>query len=353
MNNQTKYKTIGLMSGTSLDGLDIAFCEFEFVDGKWAFEIIYGETIPYSDEWKNRLQNAPNIPSKELIKLDLEYGHYLGEQTALFIDKYKLKPDLVASHGHTVFHKPEKRYTLQIGNGEALRTQINCPLVFDFRTQDVIMGGEGAPLVPIGDALLFNEFDACINIGGFANISMEKDGQRLAWDICPANIMMNPIAEKLGNAYDKNGDWAREGRISHALLEELNNLVFYKEKAPKSLGKEWVEEKINPLIQKYTISDKDFLCTLLEHISIQIARDLEGVEGKIIFTGGGVFNQFLMEQIQKKIEASIVIPDSQIIDFKEALIFAFMAVLRIRGEINILASVTGVPKNHSSGRILE
>jgi anhydro-N-acetylmuramic acid kinase len=341
------------MSGTSLDGLDLAYCEFDLVNGKWSFEIVYGETIPYSDEWKNRLQNAPNISPKELTKLDMEYGHYLGEQTALFIKRDHLNPDLVASHGHTVFHKPKEGYTLQIGDGAALRSHIKCPLVYDFRTQDVEFGGQGAPLVPIGDALLFNAFDACINIGGFANISMEKNGQRLAWDICPANIIMNPIAEKLGNAYDRNGDWAREGRINHALFVELNDIVFYKEKAPKSLGKEWVEEIINPLIQKYTISDKDLLRTLLEHISVQIARDLEGVEGKILFTGGGVFNHFLMEQIQEIIEATIVIPDSQIIDFKEALIFAFMAVLRIRGEINILASVTGATKNHSSGKIIQ
>jgi anhydro-N-acetylmuramic acid kinase len=341
------------MSGTSLDGLDLAYCEFDLVNGKWSFEIVYGETIPYSDEWKNRLQNAPNISPKELTKLDMEYGHYLGEQTALFIKRYHLNTDLVASHGHTVFHKPKEGYTLQIGDGAALRSHIKCPLVYDFRTQDVEFGGQGAPLVPIGDALLFNAFDACINIGGFANISMEKNGQRLAWDICPANIIMNPIAEKLGNAYDRNGDWAREGRINHALFVELNDIVFYKEKAPKSLGKEWVEEIINPLIQKYTISDKDLLRTLLEHISVQIARDLEGVEGKILFTGGGVFNHFLMEQIQEIIEATIVIPDSQIIDFKEALIFAFMAVLRIRGEINILASVTGATKNHSSGKIIQ
>jgi len=245
------------MSGTSLDGLDLAYCEFDLVNGKWSFEIVYGETIPYSDEWKNSLQNAANISPKELTKLDLEYGHYLGEQTALFIKRYHLNPDLVASHGHTVFHKPKEGYTLQIGDGAALRSHIKCPLVYDFRTQDVEFGGQGAPLVPIGDALLFNAFDACINFGGFSNISMEKNGQRLAWDICPANIIMNPIAEKLGNAYDRNGDWAREGRINHALFVELNEIVFYKEKAPKSLGKEWVEEIINPLIQKYTISDKD------------------------------------------------------------------------------------------------
>jgi anhydro-N-acetylmuramic acid kinase len=348
-----KYTAIGLMSGTSLDGLDLAYCVFELDDGKWSFEIVYGETIPYSLEWKNRLQKAPNISAKKLSELDLEYGHYLGEQTALFINKYHLKPELIASHGHTVFHKPEEGYTLQIGNGEALRSHINCPLVYDFRTQDVQLGGQGAPLVPIGDQLLFSEFDACINIGGFANISTETNNKRIAWDICPANIMMNPIAEKLGNSYDKNGDWAREGNLNQALLKELNSLDFYKDKAPKSLGKEWVEEMIIPLIEKYNISERDLLRTLLEHISEQIARDLDAIKGKVLFTGGGVFNQFLMERIQSKIKNNIAIPNQQTIDFKEALIFAFMGILRWQNKVNVLASVTGATQSHSSGKVID
>ncbi len=350
---KNRYTAIGLMSGTSLDGLDLAYCVFELEKGKWSFEIVNGETIPYARAWKNRLQNAPNISAEELEKLNMEYGHYLGEQTALFIAKHQLMPDLVASHGHTVFHKPEEGYTLQIGNGEALRSHINCPLIYDFRTQDVQLGGQGAPLVPIGDQLLFSEFDACINIGGFANISNNKDEKRIAWDICPANIMMNSIAEKLGKSYDENGDWAREGKLNQELLKELNSLNFYKEKAPKSLGKEWVEEMINPIIEKYSTSEKDLLRTLLEHISVQIVRDLETIEGKVLFTGGGVFNQFLMERIQSRIKNEVLIPNRQTIDFKEALIFAFMGVLRMQNKVNVLASVTGATQNHSSGKVID
>ncbi len=352
MNNQTKYKAIGLMSGTSLDGLDIAFCEFEFVDEKWAFEIIYGETIPYFLEWKKKLQNAPNISKGEIEKLDVEFGHYMGKHTAAFIQKHQLRPDLVASHGHTVFHKPEEGYTLQIGNGEALHSHIACPLVFDFRTQDVNLGGQGAPLVPIGDQLLFSDFDACINIGGFANISTLKNGNRVAWDICPANIIMNPIAEKLGKAYDYNGDWARCGNINVQLLEQLNSLGYYSESAPKSLGKEWVELEIEPIIRQLSISNNDLLRTLIEHISEQIANDLKDIERKLLFTGGGVFNKFLMERIKLKTSTEIIIPEKQLIDFKEALIFAFMGLLRTREEVNVLASVTGAKKNHSSGKTI-
>jgi len=341
------------MSGTSLDGLDIAYCEFVLIDNKWSFDIKYGKTLPYSNEWKTRLSNAPNVSEKDLKKLNIEYGHYLGMQAASFIQKYKLKPDFIASHGHTVFHKPDLGYTLQIGDGTALRSHLPCPLIYDFRTQDVALGGQGAPLVPIGDQLLFSDFDACINIGGFANISMQINGQRKAWDICPANIVMNPIAEKLGYAYDVDGDWAREGKLNKALLEELNALTYYAQAAPKSLGKEWVIENIDPILSRYNISEKDLLHTLVEHISSQISLNLFDIEGEFLFTGGGVFNQFLMKRIQDKTKGNVIIPSPKKIDFKEALIFAFMGILKMRNEINVLASVTGAKQDHSSGKIIE
>ncbi|MCK5857520.1 MAG: anhydro-N-acetylmuramic acid kinase [Bacteroidales bacterium] len=352
MSKQLRYKTIGLMSGTSLDGLDIAYCEFILNDGKWSFDIKHGKTFPYSEEWRNRLKNAHNISEDELNKLDIEFGHYLGMQTASFIQKYQLKPDLVASHGHTVFHKPEKGYTLQIGNGEALHSHLSCSLVYDFRTQDVELGGQGAPLVPIGDQLLFKEYDACINIGGFANVSMNIDGKRMAWDICPANIIMNPIAERLGYAYDVDGDWAKEGILNDALLKELNALSYYNQIAPKSLGKEWVIKNIDPILKKYKIPEKDLLHTMVEHISYQVSQDIKLTSGEFLFTGGGVFNQFLMKRIQDKTQANVVIPSPKKIDYKEALIFAFMGLLRLRNENNVLASVTGAKDDHSSGKVI-
>ena len=341
------------MSGTSLDGLDIAYCEFFIHNNKWYFEIKLGKTNSYSEEWKNRLENAPNISKDELRKLDIEYGHYIGMQTASFIRKYQLKPDLVASHGHTVFHKPEENYTLQIGDGTALRSHLPCTLVYDFRTPDVKLGGQGAPLVPIGDKLLFSDFEACINIGGFANISMQIDKERKAWDICPANIIMNPIAEKLGYAYDVDGDWAREGILNENLLKDLNAFEYYFQNAPKSLGKEWTERNIIPLLSKYNIREKDILNTLVEHISTQISNSLLGIEGRVLFTGGGVFNQFLMKQIQEKVQCKVVIPSPKKIDYKEALIFAFMGLLKLRKETNILSSVTGAMHNHSSGKVIK
>lgn len=352
MKTQTIYKTIGLMSGTSLDGLDIAYCEFFMHHNKWYFEIKVGKTLPYSTEWKTRLNNAPNISQEELKNIDIEFGHYLGIQTAHFIQKYQLKPDLVASHGHTVFHKPEENYTLQIGNGKALRAHLSCPLIYDFRTQDVALGGQGAPLVPIGDELLFSDFEACINIGGFSNISLQNHGNRIAWDICPANIILNPIAEKLGYPYDVDGDWAREGTLHAELLEELNAIDYYKQSAPKSLGKEWVNENIDPILSNYSIPEKDMLHTLVEHISIQISKSVTDVHGNILFTGGGVFNQFLMKQVKEKVKAKVVIPSPKKIDYKEAMIFAFMGLLKLRNKTNVLSSVTGAKHNHSSGKVI-
>jgi anhydro-N-acetylmuramic acid kinase len=352
MKTRTTYKTIGLMSGTSLDGLDIAYCEFLYQNDSWSFSIKHGKTIPYTSEWKKRLQNAPNITPDELVTLDIDFGNYLGKQCTTFIQKYNLNPNLVASHGHTVFHKPEDHFTLQIGNGASLRSHLPCPLVYDFRTQDVLLGGQGAPLVPIGDQFLFREFDACINIGGFANISMQLNGERRAWDICPANIIMNPVAEKLGYNYDIDGDWAREGSININLLQKLNSLAYYSESAPKSLGKEWVIETIEPILNDFKITEKNLLRTLVEHISTQITYNLHDINGEVLFTGGGVFNQFLMNQIQEKTKAKIVIPSPKKIDFKESLIFAFMGVLKIRNEVNVLASVTGAKENHSTGEVL-
>lgn len=346
------YRVIGLMSGTSLDGLDIAYCEFAIEEDKWSFEICKSETIFYSKKWKTTLQQAPNLTKNNLAKLSDEYGHYLGLQTAEFISKHKLEVDLVASHGHTVFHQPSKGITYQIGEGQAIRSHIPCPLVNDFRTPDVKLGGQGAPLVPIGDQLLFSSYEACINIGGFANISALDKGKRVAWDICPANTLMNPIAELLGSSYDANGKWARQGIVNKPLLEQLNALDYYMESPPKSLGKEWVEEVVIPIIEKANLQPKDLMHTLLEHISEQIALDLDGIYGPFLFTGGGVFNTFLMERIQAKTSTKVSIPSKTLIDFKEALIFAFMGLLRWKGEDNILSSVTGAKYNHSAGTII-
>lgn len=347
------FHALGLMSGTSLDGLDICHAAFEKDEnGKWNFEILNAFTFPYSEEWEKKLRNATKISAAELYELNSEYGFYLGEKVLEFIEKFQLKNiDLIASHGHTVFHQPEKKFTVQIGDGRAIKILTKIPVVYDFRSQDVLMGGNGAPLVPIGDELLFSEFDACLNIGGFSNISFNKNQRRIAFDICPVNIVLNKFAQKLGNNFDENGEFARSGKVNLELLAKLNSLDFYHKNPPKSLGIEWVSEHIFPLFEKE--NTVDVLATFTEHAAIQVAQVFEKFALKtVLFSGGGTYNSFLVERIQHHSKAEIIIPGSEIINFKEALIFAFMGVLRIKNEINTLSSATGSSSDHSSGLIV-
>jgi anhydro-N-acetylmuramic acid kinase len=350
--NKTKYQIIGLMSGTSLDGLDIADCRFELVDGSWNYEILNAETIPYTPEWHERLAGVENDTALGYVHTDIGYGHLLGRLTREFIGKYDLKPDFVASHGHTVFHQPERRITSQIGHGAAIAAGTGCPVVCDFRTLDVALGGQGAPLVPIGDRLLFPGYDYCLNLGGFANISAELQGSRIAFDVVPANIVLNSLAQKAGVSYDHNGDLARSGKIIPLLLDELNGLPYYSQPPPKSLGKEWVVKAIYPLLERSRGSLNDQLATFCEHIAHRIAAVTgQNRVNKLLITGGGALNGFLVERIGKHAIPSIVIPDINTINYKEALIFAFLGLLRWRGENNCLKSVTGAFCDNTGGAI--
>lgn len=336
------------MSGTSLDGLDICYAKFQNITN-WEFEILKTETIPYSPEWKNRLQNAILLSAEDLLALDKEYGFYLGEKTQEFISKNNIADlDFIASHGHTVFHQPQRKFTLQIGDGRAIKLTIKKPVIYDFRSQDVLMGGNGAPLVPIGDELLFSQYDACLNLGGFSNISLQKNHQRIAFDISPVNVVLNYFAEKLGKNYDENGDFARNGAINFKILEQLNALTFYQKSAPKSLGVEFVNSKVFPLLKDET--PENIIATFTEHIAEQIAKVFNDNQLKtVLVTGGGTFNNYLLEKIREKSQTELIVPDENIINFKEALIFAFMGVLRLRNEVNVLCSATGSSENHCSG----
>lgn len=350
MENQSFF-AIGLMSGTSLDGLDICYSKFTKNNPNWTFEILKCETIPYSYNWENDLKRAIYLSSEKLLELNSEYGFYLGEETQKFIVKNKITElDLIASHGHTVFHQPKNKFTLQIGDGRAIKIKTNKTVVYDFRSQDVLLGGNGAPLVPIGDELLFSEFDACLNLGGFSNISLKRAGKRVAFDICPVNIILNDLALKLGKKYDENGDFAKSGIIDYELLNELNQLKFYQEKAPKSLGIEWINEQVLPLIKNQ--KTEDLLATFTEHSAVQIAKIFDEFEIKnVLITGGGTYNSYLIEKIKAKTKTEINIPSKEIIEYKEALVFAFMGVLRSLDLNNVLSSATGSLTDHSSGLI--
>ena len=348
--NDDFFYVIGLMSGTSLDGLDIVYVKFQKSDYA-NFEILLAETISYSDIWKKRLQNAINLDKNGTYVLHNEYGVFLGIKTKEFISKNNIqKLDFIASHGHTVFHQPEKGITLQVGDGEEILKATNCTVVADFRTQDVQLGGQGAPLVPIGDRLLFSGYQACVNLGGFANISYERNDLRIAFDICPVNIVMNYYSNKMGLEYDDKGALASKGTIHQGLLKELNSLTFYSKKPPKSLGLEWVQQYVFPLVDKYKLDSHNILRTFLEHVAQQISQIIQPFD-TILFTGGGVYNDFLIKRIEDIGKNNIIIPADHIINYKEALIFALLGLLKLQGQVNCLSSVTGAQKNHSSGKI--
>lgn len=347
------WNVIGLMSGTSLDGVDIIFVRIFKKEGNYDFNLIATDTIPYSTAWENNLRNAFSASKVEIEKLDISYGNYLGEVVNTFVEKHQISAiDFIASHGHTIFHKPNEGYTLQIGDGKTLRDITGLKVICDFRTQDVDLGGQGAPLVPIGDQLLFSDYDYCLNLGGFANISFEKDKERIAFDICPVNIVMNHYVKQLGFDFDSNGEIAQSGKINDTLLKELNSLPFYTAAIPKSLGFEFVTTTILPIIQKYHLNIADILRTFIAHSVTQIANSLDNsTRSKVLITGGGAFNVFLISELKKATNCAVVIPSEEIVNNKEALIFALLGVLRSENQVNCLRSVTGAVKNHSSGKI--
>ena len=353
MERKSKYSVIGLMSGTSLDGLDMVFCEFSAFNDQWKFNIVAAETIAYSKEWFVKLTEAPLLEEVNLSELHLEYGKYVGEAVNTFVGENHLNPELICSHGHTVFHDPAHGMTFQLGSGKMISETSKKTVVSNFRALDVSLGGQGAPLVPVGDKLLFPDFDYCLNLGGFGNISFDENGESKSFDICAVNMALNEISRQLGLEYDWNGEIASAGVVDSTLLDKLNDLPYYSERYPKSLGREWYEGTFRPVIEAASSTAQDKLCTLCEHIAEQVANALNGSshEDTLLITGGGAHNQFLIDQIKSKLNLDVHIPNNEIIDYKEALIFAFLGVLKVRDEINCLKSVTGAKRDCSGGEI--
>lgn len=348
-----KYHIIGVMSGTSLDGVDLVDSFFYLIDGVWSFKVVSFETVPYSAFWVKKLKGAVNLSKNELELLNIEYTNLLGTIIAEFIEKNKIIGiTAVASHGHTVLHRPDLKYTLQIGNLPVIANLVKQNVVCDFRVQDVKFGGQGAPLVPIGDRYLFKEYDYCINLGGFSNISYEENGERIAYDICPVNTVLNHYANNLGFEYDDGGRLACSGDICKELYNELNAIPYYNLDSPKSLGIEFVEDVIFPMIDKYNLIDVDVLRTFSEHIAYQLSKNLKGDKALTLITGGGAKNSYLLCALScKKIQVQIEVPTDDILESKEAIIFGLLGVLRLRNEVNVLASVTGAVHDHCSGEI--
>lgn len=341
------------MSGTSLDGLDLAHIQLQLSRDKWTFKILECETIVYTAIWIDQLKKAINYSDPALIELNINYTELIGSFLNNFLQKYKIENlDAICSHGHTILHQPDKGFTLQIGNLPELAKITNQTVVCDFRVQDVELGGQGAPLVPIGDQFLFSEYDYCLNLGGFSNISFESNKKRIAFDISPVNTVLNFYANQMGLDYDNKGKISRTGSVNTELLNKLNELDFYHKSHPKSLGVEFVKEIVLPIIEARNLSVEDKLRTFTEHIAIQFALALPNKKGKLLLTGGGAYNDFLIERMKVAApQINIAIPSAKILEYKEALIFALLGVLKLRNEINVLSSVTGAKNDHSSGLV--
>ncbi len=344
---------LGLMSGTSLDGLDIAYCD---IDSN-SFKLLAAETYPYDDQWIQWLSTLEHATAYEYALVDVELGHYFGKMVNHFRQDHPGPVDAIASHGHTIFHQPHLGLTTQIGDGDAIAAETSLPVVFNFRNLDVALGGQGAPLVPIGDRLLFGQYDACLNLGGIANISYEiKQGRtsyRQAYDICPCNMALNHLARLVQKSYDADGLLARKGRVDTVILSQMDALDYYRQPLPKTLGKEWFVGNFLPLLYADKVEVNDLLCTTVEHIARQVSNAIKGRGiASMLVTGGGAKNKFLIARLQAQIPScKITVPADSIIDYKEAIIFALLGHLRLTGRPNCLRSVTGARLDNCGGNL--
>ena len=361
------YYVLGLMSGSSLDGLVIAYCNITW-DGDRVthWKLLESETLPFSDKWKNRLRELPNQNGLIFAKTNTYFGHYMGGLVNEFIENYRIKElDFIASHGHTIFHDPEHRISIQIGDGAALASQTGYTTICDFRTQDVAMDGEGAPLSPLADRYMFHNYDFYLNIGGIANVSANTGNDNwVAMDCCAANQVLNLLAEELGSEFDNNGSFASRGSVNEKLLGQVSDFSYYSNPYPKSMSNGWIREKIIPLYREAECSSEDKLATACEHIAIEISNSIQDIinkEGfirtsyKMLLTGGGVFNNYLVQTIHaycnRSLDIDLLMPDASIINFKEAMLMALLGVLRVEKVPNSMKAITGAKMDTINGAI--
>ncbi|MEP6700089.1 MAG: anhydro-N-acetylmuramic acid kinase [Bacteroidota bacterium] len=358
------YRAIGLMSGSSLDGLDIAFVEFQEQGSKWSYELKETACYIYDGDWINRLKNAISLSALDYQLLHVEYGRYIGHQVNKFIEDHQLhyQVALIASHGHTTFHDPSKKMTAQLGDGAAIAAETQLPVVTDLRSMDIAFGGQGAPIVPIGEKWLLGDYNFFLNLGGIANISHNNPGKYSAFDICPANRVLNMLVNELGKEYDDGGQIAASGIINESLLQKLNALEYYKQPFPKSLANDFGTDIVYPIIKNSGLEIKDALRTYVEHIVVQINSaisilgnyKLQTINHKLLVTGGGAFNSFLIKCLKENLgylNMEVIVPDVNLVNYKEALIMAFIGVLRWRQEYNVLSSVTGAARDSIGGAL--
>ncbi len=350
------------MSGSSLDGLDIAYVQLEEVRGKWSFEILHTDCISYTAEWTTNLRNAADMSVPAFLKLHTAYGKLIGNAVNAFINRHDLghKVHFIASHGHTVFHEPAQQTTFQIGDGASIAALTGLPVISDLRMMDVALGGQGAPIVPIGDRLLFGNYDYLLNLGGIANITVQAgDNNSIAFDVCPANQILNALALREGKPMDENGAMAAKGSLLFDVKDQLANNAYYHTTAPKSLSNEAAQNIAEAVLHDSTNTTQDLLHTFCNHIADQVAAAVHqcpvSSESKtMLITGGGALNTHLIAEIKKRLEpaqVTIDVPSIPVVQYKEALVMALIGALRWREEINVLGSVTGASRDSAGGAL--
>jgi anhydro-N-acetylmuramic acid kinase len=353
------------MSGSSLDGLDLAYCQISGDAGKISsWELLHSETLAFSPLWQARLRDLPEQSALALAKTDVYFGYYLADLVAEFRQKHDIQHiDAIASHGHTVFHQPERQFTLQIGSGAALSARAKCNVISDFRQQDIASGGEGAPLAPLADQYLWAENDFYLNLGGIANISANTGTKTIGFDVCYCNQVLNFYAQKLGANFDNGGHLARAGKINPTLLSDLKNLAFFRRRYPKSLGNEWIRDTVLPIFAQIPmLSVVDALATATHHIAFELAKAMQKTiqlenwqksTYRIFTTGGGAHNQYLMESIAEQIGFAhqFQTPSADIINFKEAILMALLGFLRLQELPNLPTQATGGKHPHTAGAL--
>lgn len=354
------YRALGLMSGSSLDGLDMAFVEFHEAGGKWTFELKQADCLPYSKEWEVKLAQATKLNAGEYLLLHTEYGRYIASQVKHFIEKYELdyQVQLISSHGHTTFHFPEQHTTGQLGDGASIAALTGIATVTDLRAVDMALGGQGAPIVPIGERLLWPGYPILLNLGGIANVSIQSNDKHVAFDICPANKVLNLLIQETGKAYDDGGSLAAQGTVNEPLLSALNALDYYSKPYPKSLANDFGIEIVYPLVKNAGLTLPDALATYVEHIAVQLKQALLSFKSEepisMLITGGGAHHRYMGSRINyhlASLNITAEIPDASIINYKEAIVMALMGVLRWREEVNVYSAVTGAERNSVGGAL--
>jgi anhydro-N-acetylmuramic acid kinase len=359
------YHVIGVMTGSSLDGIDLAFTKITVKDGHYAHEILISECVPMPQKWKIRIEQLVMQNAVTYLKTSAFFGHFIGDRIAEFIEKHQLQNqlDFIASHGQTVFHQPENLFTSQIGDGAAIAGKTGFPVVCDFRSIDVALGGQGAPVAPIANKMFYSNYKMFLNLGGIANIAVNVNGKYIAFDVTAVNLALNKIARMKGVEYDHDGNLAANGAVDERLFSEMNSSFYYDKDYPKSLSGGWVSKVMMPTLQRHNISIEDKLRTIVEHVAHQLNKSLEKIQqkenisfsksDKMLVTGGGAFNKFMIQRMEEMLPITLVVPDEQTVKFKESVLMALMGVMRVRNEENCLGSVTGAARNAIGGAIYQ